>query len=47
MGQNRRAIRQKWWTEFTIAYQVEEIEMTEKTKQKEVAKQEEVAEYEQ
>ncbi len=47
MRQNGRAIRWKQWTELAIAYQVEEIKVTEKTEKKEVAKQKEVAEYEQ
>ncbi len=37
MGQNRRMIGWKWWTEFAIA-QDKEIEATEETKPKEVAK---------
>ncbi len=40
MRQNGRAIGWKWWTEFAITPQVEEIEVTEKTEQKEVAEYE-------
>ncbi len=40
MGQNRKVIRQKRWTEFAIAHKVKEIEMTEKAEQKEVTEYE-------